>query len=69
MKAAMRDSIIKDNLQALYDSCYEGYDGVWDPTGEGKDGFMDMCSLIREVAILLKLELKEYESPEDDDDE
>ena len=59
MTVSMRESIIKDNLQALYDSCYEGYEGVWDPTGEGKDGFIEMASLIREVAILLKIDLEE----------
>ena len=30
---------VQDHFVSLMNSCVEGYDGTWDPTGEGRDGF------------------------------
>lgn len=41
---------IKDAFVALLNSCAEGYTGEWDPTGEGKDGFVSMHCLLVDLA-------------------
>jgi hypothetical protein len=50
-KAKLRK--IKNNLIPTYKSCLEGYDGVWDPSGEGREGFICMADALAEVARLL----------------
>jgi len=61
----MKNEMIKEYLQALLNSCAEGYTGAWDSSGEGRDGFMDMGDLIQRVASELKVELEEPDYGED----
>jgi hypothetical protein len=41
-------------LKAVISSCQEGYDGTWDCTGEGKEGFMDMAYCLEQVRDYIK---------------
>lgn len=49
-KKSFDESKVKKCLKVLYKSCCEGYSGVWDSTGEGREGFMDMALVIDELA-------------------
>lgn len=52
---------IKEYIICLRESCYEGEDGTWDcSTEEGKEGFLDMVTLLKRIASLLKIELPEH---------
>jgi hypothetical protein len=41
---------VQDHFVSLMNSCVEGYDGTWDPTGEGREGFDAMLSELRDLA-------------------
>lgn len=61
---------IKNLLQALRDSCKEGYDGSWDcSTDEGKEGFMIMAVDCEVIAEELGIELEPYENDNDESDD
>lgn len=52
------DFVKEDLLQTLYNSCQEGYSGVWDSsTLEGKEGFLDMQEIILYIARDLKIDI------------
>lgn len=58
---------VQSIIQAVRDSALEGFDGSWNAfTEEGKDGFEHMATLLEELASILKIELKEYSSKNDD---
>ena len=46
---------IESLLGTLYDSCVEGHSGEWDcSTSEGRESFIDMATIIEELASELK---------------
>lgn len=49
-KVTPNNSDVAEDLIAVMDSCVEGYTGEWDSTGEGKDGFGDMYTILQRVA-------------------
>ena len=60
---------VRDELQAIRDSCLEGMDGSWQVNDEGLEA---MAAGIETVAGLLGVELVEYrpeEEKEEDDEE
>lgn len=59
-----------DLLVALRNSCYEGEDGTWDcTTDEGRESFIPMAESCETIARLLKVEMPEYESDQDEEDD
>lgn len=48
---------IKEAFVTLLNSCAEGYTGEWDPTGEGKDGFVAMHGLLVDLADHYKVDI------------
>lgn len=58
---------IKDRLQSLRDSCYQGEDGSWDcSSDEGKEGFLAMAEALEEIANLIGVDLDEYRKEEEE---
>ena len=56
-KKSKTDKDIENDFVALLDSCVEGFDGSWDPTGEGREGFEDMHSLLIGLAKHYKVDI------------
>lgn len=52
-----RDTI-RGHLNCLLASCREGETGVWNPTGEGLEGFDAMADSLHEVAKLLGMRIR-----------
>jgi hypothetical protein len=48
---------LKERLICLWNSCDEGFDGTWDCTGEGKDGFIAMEDGIEAIMALLGIKV------------
>ena len=48
---------VQENFVVLINSCVEGYTGEWDPTGEGKEGFLSMRDLLEDLAKYLKIDI------------
>ena len=48
-----RKKVVTEELRYLMDSCVEGYNGDWDPTGEGREGFAAMYSGLLTIARTL----------------
>lgn len=46
---------IPELLQILKDSCMEGYLRTWDTSGDGREGFLDMITIIEEIEDKLKI--------------
>jgi len=49
--------LITDVFDVLMASCMEGHDGTWDPTGEGRDGFLAMYDLLHGLKETVVAEL------------
>lgn len=50
---------VKAEFTTLLNSCVEGYDGTWDPTGEGRDGFEAMYQGLQKLARHFKVDTSE----------
>jgi hypothetical protein len=48
---------VEEEFVSLIDSCVEGYTGDWDPTGEDKDGFVDMKESLEKLARHFKIDV------------
>jgi hypothetical protein len=48
---------VQKDFIALLNSCVEGTDGTWDPTGEGSEGFEAMHSILRGLAGHFKVDI------------
>lgn len=65
-----KKKLIQEHLQALRDSCYQGFDGSWDcSTDEGKEGFNAMADSVEEVAKMLEIDLKPYVNNQEQEEE
>lgn len=51
---------IAKRLTIVRDSSMGGFDGTWDPSGEGRDGFTAMAEDCGEISRMLGVELPEY---------
>jgi ElaB/YqjD/DUF883 family membrane-anchored ribosome-binding protein len=55
----MNKEQILEKIKILHDSCEEGLDGSWDcSTDEGKESFIDMQDLLKEVKMYIENEGK-----------
>jgi hypothetical protein len=48
---------VQFEFTTLLNSCVEGYDGTWDPTGEGRDGFEAMYQGLQKLARHFKVDV------------
>jgi len=48
---------VEKDFIALLNSCVEGQNGEWDPTGEGREGFEDMHRLLTGLARHFKVDI------------
>lgn len=45
-----KENEIQKDIITLMNYCREGYTGEWDPTGEGRDGFVAMYEICEKLA-------------------
>ena len=68
-KAVTRlDKLHSSQFISLMNSCAEGYTGEWDPSGDGRDGFMAMYDGLERLAKQFNVDVSKAKSLDKDED-